>query len=148
MRVLLQRCSRGCVRVDGEVVGAIDHGFVALVGTTHGDDAETARHLARKTANLRVFPEGENHTGRSVLDVDGKVLVVSQFTLYADSRKGNRPSFVKAGSPDRAEQLIETYRAALEEHGVATASGVFAAMMEVDLCNDGPFTILLERDAV
>ncbi len=131
----------------GEVVGEIGHGFVALVGTTHGDDVDVARQLARKTANLRVFPDGENHTGRSVLDVGGEVLVVSQFTLYADTRKGNRPSFVKAGAPDQAEQLIEEYRLALEEHGVSTAAGVFAAMMEVDLCNDGPFTILLEREA-
>jgi len=133
--------------VAGEVVGEIGHGFVALVGTTHGDDVDVARQLARKTANLRVFPDGENHTGRSVLDVGGEVLVVSQFTLYADTRKGNRPSFVKAGAPDQAEQLIEEYRLALEEHGVSTAAGVFAAMMEVDLCNDGPFTILLEREA-
>lgn len=147
MRVLLQRCSEGRVRVDGAVRGEIGHGYVALVGTTHGDTADLARTLARKTANLRIFPDGEAHTGRSVLDVGGEVLVVSQFTLYADTRKGNRPSFVKSGPPEQASQLIEIYRAALEQLGVPTASGVFAAMMDVELVNDGPFTILLEREA-
>ena len=147
MKVLLQRCSSGRVRVEGSVVGEIGRGLVALVGTTHSDDDEVARALARKTANLRIFPDGEAHTGRSVLDVGGEVLVVSQFTLYADTRKGNRPSFVKSGPPEEARELIEAYRAALEELGVPTQSGVFAAMMNVELVNDGPFTVLLERES-
>ena len=147
MRVLLQRCSQGRVRVDGAVTGEIGRGYVALVGTTHGDTDELARTLARKAVNLRIFPDGDAHTGRSVLDVGGEVLVVSQFTLYADTRKGNRPSFVAAGPPQEASELIETYREALEQLGVKTASGVFGAMMDVELVNDGPFTILLEREA-
>jgi len=146
MRALLQRCSGARVLVDGEVVGEIGPGLVALVGTTHGDGPEEARFLARKTANLRIFPEGDAATGSSVLDQGGAVLVVSQFTLYADTRKGNRPSFMRSGPPDQAEVLIELYREGLEGLGVATQSGVFAASMQVELVNDGPFTVLLERE--
>ena len=146
MRALLQRCSRARVLVDGEVVGTIGAGLVALVGTTHGDGAEQARFLARKTANLRIFPDGAVATGNSVLDTAGAVLVVSQFTLYADTRKGNRPSFMRSGPPEEARDLIEVYRSSLEELGVTTAAGVFAATMQVELVNDGPFTVLLERD--
>ena len=146
MRALLQRCSSAQVVVDGEVVGKIAAGLVALVGTTHGDSAVQAEFLARKTANLRIFPDGDVATGRSVLDTGGAVLVVSQFTLYADTRKGNRPSFMRSGPPEEARSLIETYRAGLEELGIPTAAGVFAASMQVELVNDGPFTVLLERD--
>jgi D-tyrosyl-tRNA(Tyr) deacylase len=146
MRALLQRCSGARVLVGGEVVGKIAAGLVALVGTTHGDSEEQARFLARKTANLRIFPDGDVATGSSVLDIGGAVLVVSQFTLYADTRKGNRPSFKRSGPPDEARALIEVYRASLEELGVATSAGVFAANMQVELVNDGPFTVLLERD--
>lgn len=147
VRVLLQRCSRAAVRVNGEVTGAIGQGLVALVGTTHGDTEAVARRLAEQTARLRVFPDEEGRTGRSVLDVGGSVLVVSQFTLYADTRKGTRPSFVKSGDPDEAKQLIALYTSALEQLGVTTGSGVFGAMMELELVNDGPFTVLLERGA-
>ncbi len=147
MRALLQRCSSAQVRVDGKVVGEIGPGLVALVGTTHGDGASQAEFLARKTANLRIFPDGDAATGNSVLDQGGAVLVVSQFTLYADTQKGNRPSFMRSGPPDQAEALIETYRSGLEKLGVSTESGVFAASMQVELVNDGPFTVLLEREA-
>ena len=147
MRTLLQRCLSAQVRVDGEVVGEIGPGLVALVGTTHGDCADQAEFLARKTANLRIFPDGDGATGRSVLDIRGAVLVVSQFTLYADTRKGNRPSFIRSGPPGEARQLIELYRARLEALGVPTRAGVFAADMQLELVNDGPFTVLLEREA-
>ncbi|HCP47758.1 MAG TPA: D-tyrosyl-tRNA(Tyr) deacylase [Deltaproteobacteria bacterium] len=146
MRVLLQRCSRSVVRVDGDVTGATGVGLVALVGTTHGDTDAVASRLAEQTAKLRVFPDETGRTGRSVMDLGGSVLVVSQFTLYADTRKGTRPSFVRAGEPGEAKRLIECYRVALEGLGVPTASGVFGATMEVELVNDGPFTVLLERE--
>ncbi len=145
MRALLQRCVRAKVSVDGEVVGQIGQGLVALVGTTHGDSSEQAQFLARKTANLRIFPDGDAATGRSVLSQGGEVLVVSQFTLYADTRKGNRPSFMRSGPPEEAEPLIQAYRAELEVLGVPTQAGVFAANMQLELINDGPFTVLLER---
>ena len=147
MRALLQRCSSARVRVDGEVVGEIGPGLVALVGTTHRDSAEQATYLAGKTARLRIFPDGAAATGASVVDLGAAVLVVSQFTLYAETRKGNRPSFLAAGSPESARELIELYRAELERLGVPTAAGVFAASMAVELVNDGPFTVLLEREA-
>lgn len=147
MRVLLQRCSEGRVRVGGEMVGEIGRGIVAFVGTTHGDDREIAGRLAERVAGYRIFPDDEGRTNRSVLDVGGEVLVVSQFTLYANTRKGTRPSFTRAGEPVLAEALVETFRRGLEELGVPTAAGRFGAMMEVELVNDGPFTILLEKEA-
>ncbi len=150
MRVLLQRSSRGEVRVEGRVVGAIGPGpgLVALVGTRVGDTEELARTLARRTAGMRLFPDEDGRTNLSVRDVGGEILVVSQFTLYADTRKGTRPSFVQAGPPDEAERLIQIFRQVLEEEGVPTAAGIFGAMMEVDFVNDGPFTVLLERNSV
>jgi D-tyrosyl-tRNA(Tyr) deacylase len=147
MRVLLQRVSRGAVRVDGEVVGEIDKGFVALVGITDGDTRAEAEWLANKTAGLRVFEDDEEKMNLSVQDVGGSVLVVSQFTLYADSRKGRRPSFIKAAPPEIAEPLVEAYADLIRAAGVPVEMGVFGAMMEVELVNDGPVTILLERDA-
>lgn len=128
-------------------MGAIERGLVALVGTTHGDDSAIARDLARRVAGYRVFPDEAGRTNLSVRDVGGSVLVVSQFTLHANTKKGTRPSFVRAGDPELAEQLVEVFRAGLDEEGVPTASGVFGAMMQVELVNDGPFTILLEKTA-
>ncbi len=144
----MQRCSRGSVRVDGEVVGAIGRGIVALVGTTDGDDEAIARRLAERVAGYRIFPDEDGKTNLSVRDVGGEVLVVSQFTLYANTKKGTRPSFVRAGDPVIAERLVDTFQQTLEELGVGTAAGVFGAMMEVELVNDGPFTILLEKENV
>ena len=146
MRVLLQRCSRASVTVSGNVVGRIGPGLVALVGTTHGDDLAIARDLARRVAGYRVFPDADGRTNLSVLDTQGEVLVVSQFTLYANTKKGTRPSFVPAGEPELARQLVDHFESGLQDEGVATASGVFGAMMEVELVNDGPFTILLEKE--
>ncbi len=147
MRVLLQRSLAASVTVDGHVVGAIDRGLVAFVGTTFGDDESIARRLGERTAAMRLFPDADGRTNLSVKDIDGGVLVVSQFTLYGNTRKGNRPSFVKSGPPDEAQVLIEVFRAAVEGAGVTTASGVFGADMKVALVNDGPFTVTLEREA-
>ncbi len=146
MRVLIQRCTRGSVSVDGEVVGAIGRGLVALVGTTHGDEEAAAIRLAERVAGYRVFPDADGKTNCSVKDVGGEVLVVSQFTLYANTRKGTRPSFTRAGDPATASALVDRFGAELERLGVSTASGVFGANMQVELVNDGPFTILLEKE--
>ena len=141
MRLLLQRASRAEVRVDGRVTGRIDAGLVALVGVGHGDNVEVARAMARRTAELRIFPDDEGRTNRSLLDVGGGVLAVSQFTLYADTSRGRRPSFLRAADPEVAQRLYEVYAAALEELGVQVGRGVFGAVMQVDLTNEGPFTI-------
>ncbi len=144
MRLLLQRASRAEVRVDGRVTGRIDAGLVALVGVGHGDNVEVARAMARRTAELRIFPDDEGRTNRSLLDVGGGVLAVSQFTLYADTSRGRRPSFLRAADPEVAQRLYEVYAAALEELGVQVGRGVFGAVMQVDLTNEGPFTIWLD----
>lgn len=148
MRAVLQRVTYGAVRVDGDVVGAIDHGFVILVGVGHGDGEEQAQWLARKIAGLRVFEDGDGKFNRSVLDEQGGCLVISQFTLYADSRKGRRPSFVNAAPPETAEPLIERFADLLRQAGVARVEmGRFGAIMQVEIHNDGPVTILLDTDA-
>lgn len=145
MRVILQRVSRGSVTVEGQITGAVELGFVALVGVTHGDSVDDAQLLAKKTAHLRVFPDADDKMNRSALDVGGGVLVISQFTLYADVRKGRRPSFTDAALPDVAAPLVETYAAALRAEGIQRVEmGVFGAMMQVEIHNDGPVTILLD----
>ena len=133
--------------MDGEVVGRIEQGLVALVGTTHTDDFAIAHDLARRVAGYRVFPDAAGRTNLSVRDVGGAVLVVPQFTLYANTRKGTRPSFVGAGEPGLAKQLVDHFEKGLTEFSVPTAAGVFGANMAVELVNDGPFTILLEKEA-
>ncbi len=149
MRVLLQRVSRGSVAVDGETVGAIDLGFVALVGITHADDEAVAEKLAKKTANLRVFSDERGKMNRSLLDVGGGVLVVSQFTLYADARKGRRPSYVQAARPEAAEPLARHYADCLSRAGVGRVEqGLFGALMQVEIHNDGPVTIMLDSEAL
>ena len=144
VRVLLQRVSRATVFVDGAAAGAVGRGFVALVGVTHEDDEGAARKLAAKTARLRVFADDEGLMNLALGDVGGAVLAVSQFTLYADTRRGNRPSFTKAAPPGRGEAVYTAYVEALGAEGVPVATGVFGAHMHVDLVNDGPVTILLE----
>lgn len=144
MRVLLQRVSRAAVAVDGAEVGAVGRGFLALVGVTHEDDETAARRLAAKTARLRVFADDAGLMNLALGDVDGAVLAVSQFTLYADTRRGNRPSFTDAAAPEQGESLYEAYVEALRAEGVQVETGVFGAHMRVDLVNDGPVTILLE----
>ncbi len=149
MRVILQRVTQGSVRVGGEVVGQVGVGFVALVGVTHEDGNTQAELLARKTAHLRVFPDEEGKLNRSVIDAGGGVLVISQFTLYGDARKGRRPSFIQAARPDTAEPLVEHYAAGLRDAGVTqVASGVFGADMLVEIHNDGPVTIILDTDTL
>jgi D-tyrosyl-tRNA(Tyr) deacylase len=146
VRVVLQRVSRGEVRVDGEVVGACGRGFVLLVGFTEGDDEAAAAWVADKIVGLRVFPDDGGRMNRDLSEVGGDLLVVSQFTLYGDVRKGRRPSFVHAAAPDRAEALYETFVGLLRDRAPGdVATGRFGAHMEVDLVNDGPVTLVIER---
>jgi D-tyrosyl-tRNA(Tyr) deacylase len=142
VRVVLQRVAEARVRVDGEVVGEIGHGLCVLLGIEQGD--EQVGRLAEKIARLRIFPDDAGRFDRSVLDVAGSALVVSQFTLIADTATGNRPSFSDAAPPDVAEPLYDEFCAALESLGVHVARGVFGARMAVELVNDGPVTIVLD----
>lgn len=145
MRALIQRVSQASVTVDSRVVGEIGRGFVVLLGVTHNDGPEEAKWLARKVASLRIFEDAEGKMNASLADVDGSVLVISQFTLYGDARKGRRPSFIAAARPEHAEPLVETFTSTLEERGFTVASGVFGAHMLVSIHNDGPVTLMLER---
>ena len=147
MRALLQRVERAEVRVDGRTVGRIGGGLVVLLGVGHGDTAESARALAAKVCELRIFRDDAGLTNRSLLDVAGEALVVSQFTLYADTRKGRRPSFLGAAPPDVGQSIYGAFTHALEERGVRVARGVFGAEMQVELVNDGPMTIWLDAEA-
>jgi D-tyrosyl-tRNA(Tyr) deacylase len=144
MRVLLQRVSRASVSVDGRCVGEIGSGLLALVGVTHGDTAETAIRLAAKTVKLRVFGDRAGLMNLSLEDVSGELLAVSQFTLYADTRRGNRPSFTEAAAPADGEAVYGAFVEAVRAAGVPVRTGVFGAHMHVELANDGPVTILLE----
>ena len=144
MRVLVQRVSRAEVRVGGRAVGTIGRGLVALVGSGRDDGPEEPRRLAEKVWNLRVFDDDAGKMNRSVADVGGEVLVVSQFTLYGDTGKGRRPSWIRAAPPEEAEPRVEAFARALEDLGARVARGVFRAHMEVELVNDGPVTLLLE----
>lgn len=146
MRLVLQRVAHARVEVGGEEVGAIGRGLVILVGVGKDDGVAVAERLADKTAGLRMFDDAEGKTNLSLVDVGGEALVVSQFTLFADCRKGRRPSFSAAGEPARAAELVEVFRRALERRGVGTASGRFGAHMKVHLLNDGPFTICLDSE--
>jgi D-tyrosyl-tRNA(Tyr) deacylase len=145
MRVLIQRVSSASVTVDGQVVGAIDGGYVLLLGVTHEDTQAEARWLANKVAGLRLFPDSEGKMNLSLFDIEGSVLVVSQFTLYGDARKGRRPSFTDAARPEQAEPLVEFFTEQLSQRGLRVESGVFGAMMQVNIQNDGPVTLMLER---
>jgi D-tyrosyl-tRNA(Tyr) deacylase len=144
MRVVLQRVARASVSVDGEPVASIGPGYLALVGVGHGDDEADAHRLAEKVAALRVFPDEAGKMNLAVGDVGGEVLVVSQFTLYADVRKGRRPSWTEAADPAVADGLVAAFADALEHADVPVGRGVFGAHMQVELVNDGPVTILLD----
>jgi D-tyrosyl-tRNA(Tyr) deacylase len=145
MRALLQRVSRAAVRVDGAVVGSIDHGLLVLVGFTASDAGDASTWMADKVCDLRVFADGEGKMNRSVVEAGGGVLVVSQFTLYGDAQTGRRPSFTAAARPAHAQPLYERFVDRVRERGVPVATGRFGAMMEVELVNDGPVTLWLER---
>ncbi|MBR4786627.1 MAG: D-tyrosyl-tRNA(Tyr) deacylase [Bacteroidales bacterium] len=145
MRIVVQRCSRAEVRIDGEVTGHIGTGFLLLVGITHDDTRADAEYLAKKVAGMRVFNDAEGKMNLALKDVDGAVLSISQFTLYGDARKGNRPSFVHAARPEVAEPLYDYFNHLLQsEYGIPVATGRFGADMKVDFVNDGPVTILLD----
>ena len=149
MRILLQRVSSGSVSVDGEVVGEVGLGYVLLVGICEGDTQAQADRLAEKVVHLRLFPDGEGKFDRSLLDVGGGALVISQFTLYGDVRKGRRPSFVKAARPEVAEPLCDYFADRLRGLGVrSVATGRFGASMRVELVNEGPVTLMLDSDAL
>lgn len=145
MRVLLQRCKEASVSVDGKVEGSVGRGFVLLVGVTHEDTEECCAWLAEKIVNLRVFEDEEGKMNRSLLDESGEILSVSQFTLYGDCTKGRRPNFMSAAKPDHAENLYNCFNELLREKGVRVDTGVFGAMMDVKLINEGPVTLMLEK---
>ena len=144
MRVVIQRVSRARVSVGGREVAAIGPGLLALVGAAEGDGPDDVRYLAEKVANLRIMPDADRRMNRSVLDTAGAVLVVSQFTLIAETRKGRRPSFTGAAAPAIAEPLVQAFGAALEALDVPVSHGEFGAAMDVELVNEGPVTIILD----
>ena len=144
MRALIQRVTKATVSTEGETVGAIGRGLLVLLGIAEGDSSADADKLARKTAELRLFPDADGRFDSSLLDIGGEALVVSQFTLLADTRRGRRPDFTGAAPPEEAEPLVGRYVAALEQMGVRVATGRFGAYMLVETHNDGPVTILLD----
>ncbi len=144
MKAVIQRVSRALVVVDGETVGAIGRGLLVLLGVARGDTAGDARRFAQKTAEMRIFEDDDGRFNLSLLDVAGEALVVSQFTLLADTRRGRRPSFVDAAAPEVAEPLVREFQEALRALGLTVAGGRFGAHMHVDLVNDGPVTIILD----
>lgn len=146
MRALVQRVNQASVEVDGVITGSIDHGLLILLGVGQGDDAAIAQRIADKVAGLRIFSDEQGKFNLSLQDVGGGVLVVSQFTLFADTRKGKRPSFLDAAPPDLAAALVECFGRHLEAMGFYTGYGVFGAHMHVALVNDGPVTIMLDSD--
>lgn len=147
MRVVLQRVKEASVTVDQEVVGQIKQGFLLLVGVTHEDTIDQVNWLADKIAGLRVFEDEEERMNRSLQDVDGQILSVSQFTLYGDVKKGRRPAFTEAAKPDVANALYEAFNERLRAQGLIVETGQFGAMMDIALVNDGPVTLILEKEA-
>lgn len=144
MRAVVQRVTSGSVKVEGKTIASIQHGFVILLGVAHGDNEEKADALAKKIANLRVFSDHEGKMNLSLLDCGGSAIVVSQFTLMADTRKGNRPSFIAAAAPEEAAPLVDYFIRQLAGYGINTQAGQFAAHMVVEICNDGPVTIIFD----
>jgi D-tyrosyl-tRNA(Tyr) deacylase len=148
LRSVVQRVSWSEVKVDGQVKGKIGAGLCVLLGVTHGDSEKDVAWMAEKLVNLRIFEDDQGKMNRSVRDVGGEILLVSQFTIYGDARKGRRPSFTSAAPPDEAERLYEALGAAVQALGVPVTTGVFQAMMQVSLCNDGPVTLILDSRGV
>ena len=148
MRAIIQRVESASVAVGDQVVGSCGRGYLVLLGVGAGDTEREVERLWSKVFKLRIFPSGDKHTGASLADVGGEVLVVSQFTLYADCRKGNRPSFTAAGAPDESQRLYDLFVERARKDLDHVACGVFGADMQVSLVNDGPFTIALDTDAL
>ncbi len=146
MRALLQRVSQASVTVNGRITGQINQGFVVLLGVTHSDGTSQADWLANKIAGLRIFEDADGKMNAALTDVDGELLVISQFTLYGDARKGRRPSFIAAARPEQAEPLVDYFVQKLRERGFTVGTGVFGADMQVEIHNDGPVTLMLERE--
>jgi D-tyrosyl-tRNA(Tyr) deacylase len=147
VKVVVQRSKQAKVVIDGEAVGAIDFGLVLLVGITHEDTEADVKWMADKVANLRIFEDESGKMNHSVIDIGGQVLSVSQFTLYGDCRKGRRPNFMAAARPEQAEELYDMFNENLRSMGIVVATGRFGAMMDVELVNSGPVTIILESGA-
>lgn len=145
MKLLIQRVANANVKVNDKIVGKIDKGFLVLCGVTHTDTKETADYLVKKLLNLRVFEDENEKMNLSLKQVNGELLIVSQFTLYADTSSGNRPSFINAAKPDMANELYEYFCSQCTKEGIHVEKGVFGAHMEVSLLNDGPVTIMLEK---
>ena len=145
MRVLVQRSGKASVTVDEKVVGCIDSGLMLLVGFTEGDDLDAVKHLAKKVVNLRIFPDENDVMNKSLLDFGGDILSISQFTLYGDARKGNRPSYINALKNDLATPLYDAFNEELRSYGVKVETGIFGADMDISFTNIGPTTILLEK---
>jgi D-aminoacyl-tRNA deacylase len=145
MRALVQRVASASVSIDADTIARIERGFLVFVGVTHGDSRTDAGRLAARTARLRIFEDGAGLMNLALGDVGGRVLAVSQFTLYADTRRGNRPSFTDAAAAGPGEEIYEAYVAALRDEGLAVETGVFGARMRVELVNDGPVTVMLEE---
>lgn len=144
MRAVLQRVKEASVSVDGDIIGSINKGIMVLLGVSENDTKEDAQKMLNKIIQLRIFEDDNNKTNLSLKDVAGQLLVISQFTLYADCHKGNRPSFINAGNPKLANDLYEYFIELAKEQNIVVESGSFGADMKVSLCNDGPFTIVLE----
>ena len=149
MKAVIQRVTKANVKVDGNITGQIEDGLMILLGVTHDDTEAEARALAKKAIELRIFNDNNGKMNLSVMDIGGKVLVISQFTLYADCSHGRRPSFIKAAKPEPAEQLYEKFCGYLSEYGIKDVQkGIFGADMKVSLLNDGPVTIILDTDEI
>ena len=144
MRAVVQKVIQASVSVENQTVGEIETGFVVLLGVTHGDGEQEARYLARKIAHLRIFEDQEGKMNLALADVGGSALVISQFTLYGDARKGRRPGFTAAAPPEVAEPLVARFADLLRDEAVPVAEGTFRAHMQVSLCNDGPVTLILD----
>lgn len=144
MRVVIQRSKQASVTVEGQVTGAIEKGYVLLVGITHTDTIEDIQYVAKKVAEIRLWEDEEGKMNHSILEHGGDILSVSQFTLYAETKKGRRPSYIQAARPEIAKPLWEEFNKALREHGLHVETGVFGAMMDVSLVNDGPITIIID----
>ncbi len=145
MKLVIQRVSTAKVEVDGKIVGSIEKGFLVLIGVTHDDTKENADYLANKLCNLRVFRDENDKMNLGLKDINGELLLISQFTLYADCAKGNRPSFVNAAKPEFANELYEYFCEKCRQNGINVQKGIFGADMKVSLLNDGPVTIIMEK---